>query len=270
MGGNACGGAGCYDIGTLDSMKNYLISSQEPYQQWGFVSYSNTKIHYNGATIAVAATEAVGFRFSILGNRFKDYGLYHMFLGDIAEVLIFNNNLTVNDKEATDGYFFDKYAPPLNLGKNLVIERGLCAPEISPRTYFESLLWSDGSTGDSLVAPGAGTYWCQGTDIYGRISSDTIVIFPASYNYIADSTICGGTNMTWDPEFTDTSFSYIWSDGSTDSLIVASDTGKYYFTVTDKSGCFINSDTMVIRTDSFSANLSETILICVTEISLDH
>ena len=256
-GGQACVGVPieCIYIGINDSNKVLLNATVEP-TTWGVVTFTKSTIYRNGGIIGSTGTPLDGMLLSRLGDRVFDEAQGHYFYGEMAEVLIFSKELTGAEKTKTDNYFYDKYAPPMSLGKDISVPYGFCGDTLRARTYFVSKLWSDNSTGDSLVVNKTGTYWCEGTDIFGRVSRDTVEVSFTEYTNYKDSTICMGGNMTWYPAINDSTYSYLWNDLSTDSFLLISDTGNYYFTVTDSSGCSSNSDTLVIQLDSFELKVT--------------
>jgi gliding motility-associated-like protein len=135
---------------------------------------------------------------------------------------------------------------PINLGK----DTSFCAGgsvTLQAAAGFTSFLWQDNSTNASLNATQKGTYWLQAKDINGCLSKDTLEItdlFAAPALQIGDDiSICTNNNYIFSPG---TSFkSYLWQDGSTASVFIASQLGKYWVQVTDNNGC-VNSDTAQI------------------------
>lgn len=139
-----------------------------------------------------------------------------------------------------------KKSIPINLGKDTSFCAGGSVTLQAP-AGFTSFLWQDNSTNASLNATQKGTYWLQAKDINGCLSKDTLEItdlFAAPALQIGDDiSICTNNNYIFSPG---TSFkSYLWQDGSTASVFIASQLGKYWVQVTDNNGC-INSDTAQI------------------------
>ncbi len=87
--------------------------------------------------------------------------------------------------------------------------------------------WQDGSTGSNYIISQAGTYTAS-VEINGCVSSDTIEI---SYSPIPiidlgpDQNICQGDTITLNAFFPNASYS--WQDGSTDSLLIVTNSGNY-------------------------------------------
>src|SRR5690554_6990297 len=108
--------------------------------------------------------------------------------GDIAEYIYYNRALTISEIEDVENYLRHKYAPPVNLGPNIT-QYGFCDTTLYAGKRFDSYLWSDGSTADSLIVYEPGTYWVETVDIFGFTSSDTIeLIFPEFQNPTSNST----------------------------------------------------------------------------------
>lgn len=66
---------------------------------------------------------------------------------------------------------------------------------------------------------------------------------PAKVALAADTTVCPGQQVVLHAG--SGFFSYLWNNGSTDSLLVAAAPGTYHVTVSDSAGC-VSSDTVVI------------------------
>ena len=111
--------------------------------------------------------------------------------------------------------------------------------------------WSTGATSAALSGLGAGTYGVTVTDGNGCtgtngaivnepdvLNATEIVIHVSSFNNSDGEValiVAGGTNP----------YSYLWSNGGTDSLITGLAAGTYIYTVADANGCAV-SDSVVI------------------------
>ena len=90
----------------------------------------------------------------------------------------------------------------------------------------DSYLWSDGSTGQTLAVSEAGKYWV--TITYETCTlTDTVQVFviDAPVDLGTDTTMCIG--QTFDIDATHPYGNYLWSDGSTDSVLSVRETGLY-------------------------------------------
>ncbi len=106
------------------------------------------------------------------------------------------------------------------------------------------VLWSDGSTDTTYLAPGTGTYWVRLTDACGNISSDTIHITESYTNVLtsmsATPVSCfGGNDGTASVVATQgtSPFTYQWTNTQTSSNISILIAGIYKVTVIDANQC---------------------------------
>jgi len=100
----------------------------------------------------------------------------------------------------------------------------------------ESYLWNTGATTQSIWAKDAGTYWVD-VSLSGCSLSDTIIIskYPdQGFELGADTTICFGDTLILYPG---SYASYLWQDGSTDSIFKVFEEGFYRLEVADTNGC---------------------------------
>src|SRR5690554_1071458 len=173
--------------------------------------------------------------------------------GAISEILLFNNVLTDSLRSLTNNYLRHKYAPPVNLGRN--ISYSLCDSVLYAGKHFTSYNWSDGSTADSLVVSNSGTYWVEVEDVFGNISSDTIEVVLPSFQHPTSQLYCPSEFIDWQTGLGE-HYNYLWSDGSTADSLVINSPGSYHVTVTDTNGCVFQSDTLVFDEDPFTATAS--------------
>lgn len=182
---------------------------------------------------------------------------------EVQEFLVFNSNLTDTQRAIIEKFILDKYAPPVNLGPD-VVANGICANVVlNAGDYFTSYLWSTGATTSTITATTLGTYWVQVTDPFGRVSSDTIrVLPPFTFNQLSDGYLCSGSTLVWDPNVPP-GFSLAWSDGSSGSTLSITQPGDYYVTVTDAFNCSFTSDTATLVLDPFpQADLGNNLTLC--------
>lgn len=184
----------------------------------------------------------------------------YFFNGRMGEILLFNTVLNDSLRELTHNYIRYKYAPPVNLGRN--ISYSLCDSVLYAGKHFTSYNWSDGSTADSLVVSNSGTYWVEVEDVFGNISSDTIEVL-SSLNYPTSQLYCPSEFIDWQTGLGE-HYNYLWSDGSTADSLVINSPGSYHVTVTDTNGCVFKSDTLSFQEDVFptSASLGPDLNLC--------
>lgn len=104
---------------------------------------------------------------------------------------------------------------------------------------FSSYLWNDGSTTQTLMVNGAGTYYVTVKDNNGCKGSDTTkitsILPPPSGFLPTDSFVCTNLPLLLQPSYVFTS--YLWSTGSTDSVVKITKPGIYSLEVTDNNNC---------------------------------
>jgi PKD repeat protein len=176
--------------------------------------------------------------------------------GDIGEILIYNNELGAADKYLVDTYLRFKYAPPVTLGPDtLMAANSVCTNIIlKAQSVYQNYIWSTGATTSSITVSSPGTYWVTVTDFLGNVSSDSIVVFPPfTMNLPSSGALCENTSIVWAPSYPTAAFSYLWQNGSTSPSFTITQSGSYFVKITDGSGCFIKSDTLVVTIDNYSS-----------------
>jgi PKD repeat protein len=165
--------------------------------------------------------------------------------GDIGDLIIYNLPLSGVQKNQLQNYLNDKYAPAVNLGADKTV-CGFPFTLKAKKDYFTNYLWQDASTADSLVVNAPGTYYVTATNVFGKNSSDTIVVNQNTAGYIVnlgknDTAICAGQSVRLNagPSY----LSYLWSTGATSNVLEVSTAGMYTVEVKD---CFgkISKDTV--------------------------
>src|SRR5690554_4907120 len=184
-----------------------------------------------------------------VGQSFSNY----FFNGKMSEIILFNSVLSDSLRSLTNNYLRHKYAPPVNLGRN--ISYSLCDSVLYAGKHFTSYNWSDGSTADSLVVSNSGTYWVEVEDVFGNISSDTIEVVLPSFQHPTSQLYCPSEFIDWQTGLGE-HYNYLWSDGSTADSLAINSPGSYHVVVTDTNGCVFNSDTLVFDEDPFTATAS--------------
>ncbi|TVQ86139.1 MAG: PKD domain-containing protein [Bacteroidetes bacterium] len=182
----------------------------------------------------------------------------HYFKGEITEILLYSRELNNQERESIENYLLHKYAPPVNLGFDVIVEYGFCPVEIDAGNYFESYLWSTGETNPSIFVNTSGKYKVTVTDIFGFQSIDSVLVkFPDVHLNEAQTLICAGDTIELystveNPEL----YSFLWNTGDTSQNLMVFDAGNYWVEIIDNEGCSILSDTVVVSVDNFSDNVS--------------
>ncbi len=119
-----------------------------------------------------------------------------------------------------------------------------------PSTY-NTYLWSDGSTNDSLLATASGLYTVVADDGAGCVHTDSLQLtfFPASVPQpvvtpAGTTTICEGDTATLSVGLGYST--YLWSNGATTHTILLTDSGAFTVYVTNGFGCHRTSDTATV------------------------
>src|SRR5690554_3719382 len=230
--------------------------------------YNINTLVINGSNSAIRENGSIKVSGNLPSNSFEGltmgayYGGGGNLSGDIAEYIYYNRALTISEIEDVENYLRHKYAPPVNLGPNIT-QYGFCDTTLYAGKRFDSYLWSDGSTADSLIVYEPGTYWVETVDIFGFTSSDTIeLIFPEFQNPTSQL-YCPSEFIDWQTGLGE-HYNYLWSDGSTADSLVINSPGSYHVTVTDTNGCVFESDTLTFQEDLFalSASLGADLELC--------
>jgi PKD repeat protein len=158
--------------------------------------------------------------------------------GDVGDIIVYTSALSVPQKVSIQNYLNDKYAPPVNLGG----DRTVCGFPVTikaKKDYFTSYVWQNASTADSLIVNAPGTYYVTATNVFGRNSSDTIVVNQNMVGYVVnlgknDTAVCAGQTVRLNagPDY----LSYLWSNGSTSNMIEIATAGTYMVEVKDCTG----------------------------------
>ncbi len=178
--------------------------------------------------------------------------------GELAEFILFCDPLSDSLINVVEAYLLDKYAPPVNLGPDVVLEYGFCTPTtLNAGDRFVSLLWSTGDTTSSFQAYGPGNYWVLATDIFGFVSYDEVHITGGlnTFTFADTLDVCMGDSVLWDTQLGH-NYDFEWQDGSNDSFFVIQEPGEYWVKVTDSFNCSVVSNTVLVRIDSFAVQAS--------------
>jgi gliding motility-associated-like protein len=111
---------------------------------------------------------------------------------------------------------------------------------------FVQYAWSNGMSGQAIVAKKAGSYSVIGITTEGCKSYDTVRVVNVFAKPVVSldhsSSLCTGSSRTLDAG----SFaSYLWNDGSTQERMTVNTTGTYSVEVTDYNGCRGNDTTRI-------------------------
>lgn len=189
----------------------------------------------------------------VIGSRFSS-GNYNSYIeAEILEIIVFDTILPNSERTIIENYLMDKYAPPINLGADTIINYSFCPINLNVPVGYTNVLWSTGETTNSIIAYPNNTYWVSGTDIFGRTTQDTITI--STQNYIlSDKNICFGENALLNTGLNN-DYIFLWSTAQTTPSINVSNAGLYWVQITDSLNCVFR-DSITVNVDSFSINIS--------------
>lgn len=134
-------------------------------------------------------------------------------------------------------------------------------------TGGDSYVWNTGATGPVITADISGplSYWVAGSNACG---TDTAYIAPRwmhTTTYYTNVSCYGGadgvlmahgTGGVWP-------YTYLWSNGSTDSVITGLEAGQYYsYTITDSDGCTMNGGTTLNQPNPLVLTVGGDTTIC--------
>lgn len=142
--------------------------------------------------------------------------------------------------------------PIIELPDDLLICEGQTT-ELNPGV-FDSYLWSDGSTSQTLTVATSGIYTVTVVDINGCSATASIEVSSSSVPELdlgTEVNMCEGYPIVLDPGLHN---SYLWSDGSTSRTLEVGTEGMYSVTVTNENGCSSSDAVYVIVSSAPEAN----------------
>jgi PKD repeat protein len=187
----------------------------------------------------------------LLLGRYRLSGSAFFMNGDMAEVIFYNVSLNDSLRGIVGNYLSDKYAPPINLGRDSTVTLGFCPITLNAPTGYTNLLWSTGATSASINVSTDGAYWVRGTNLFGQISFDTIQVTYPSIPQPTNTFICEGESNTWSADM-GAGYTYLWSSGATTPNLEITTPGTYSVTVTGPGGCSRNSGNFTFSIDNYT------------------
>lgn len=210
----------------------------------------------NTSNIAPGFNMNSTFRFLIGAyNDGTDLNEINFLNGSISEIIFFDNVDSIIQQKIIN-YLRYRYIPELNLGPDIRIPYSICINEtLDAGSGFQSYLWSDGSTGQTLTVTAPGKYWVEALDQFGFVSSDTIEVIAPSIAPPPSQLYCAGDVINWDTQL-GPDYDYLWSDGSTNDNLIINTSGNFSVQVTDSFGCTVTSNVLFFDEDPFPSLVS--------------
>jgi hypothetical protein len=177
----------------------------------------------------------------------------YFFKGQMLEVIVYNRVLTESERISVQNFIMNKYGPPVNLGPDIVSNYGFCDLNIGiSNSTLTNFLWSTGATTSNINVNSPGQYWLQATDIFGRISRDTIIINRPVYDSLNlnNQIVCFNNFDTLSPYIPVGNYSFVqWNDGNIMADRILNQNESIFYTLSDSLGCTRNSNNAVISID---------------------
>ena len=231
---------------------------------------SNNKYNRNGTQFGLGNLSNsfdfnTNFRFLIGAyNGAGDIGELNFLTGEIHEI-IFIDTVDVVENSNISNYLRYKYSPPINLGADIT-PNNFCPITLTAPTGFTNLLWSTGATSSSVALNQSGTYWVQGTDLFGYVSRDTVMVNYPVITPPLNTNICLNSSVQWNADM-GAGFTYLWNTGATTPILNISSPGTYSVQVMDALLCTKNSGNYNFAIDTYSQT---TLLGADTSLCIDN
>lgn len=131
-------------------------------------------------------------------------------------------------------------APVVDLGN----DQSLCDVSshiLQPAGNFSTVIWQDGSTGNTYMATQTGTYWVEAISQQGCSGFDTIQLTfgHSPVSLLSDTSACDQNEVILTAGTPD--MTYLWSNGSTNPQISILQTGDYWVTISNQCGSITDS-----------------------------
>ena len=116
---------------------------------------------------------------------------------------------------------------------------------LSVQNSYNSILWSNGSSQNSIWIDTVGTYWVKISDSLCN-NSDTIIVsdLQSSYLSINDTILCSGKSWKITLPINN---QYLWWNNNVSNSVFVSDSGNYWVKITDNCKTYIDSFTVALN-----------------------
>ncbi|MBI4649109.1 MAG: PKD domain-containing protein, partial [Bacteroidia bacterium] len=179
------------------------------------------------------------------------------FKGFIAEMIIYDTSLGLQDFNTVEQYLHYKYAPPISLGPDIHIPYGFCDTLTHAGERFTSYLWSTAETTDTIMISKSGVFSVTVTDIFGFTSTDEINVYYNDINQPIDTAICLYDTLYWNTGLTG-DYMFFWTGDTVpaDAVLPIYETGQYFGIIRDNEDCEYHTDTITVFVDPFEDIMS--------------
>ena len=252
--------SGIRAIAGNSSMNSLAYSKSQPYSYIINTIVYNTnssKIYENGHLKKASSVDSNPLGGFQIGRRTAVNTRY--FIGDFAEVIIYNRILSETEQQEVEQYLMDKYAPPVNLGSDLTINYGFCDTALTVTNYYTSYLWNTGSTDTSIIIDSPGEYWLEAVDIFNRTSRDSIIVsMPLRDSLILVNEFpCFNEPLSINAFIPQGNYQFeSWSDGNSNPSRLVTQNETLSYTVSDSLGCTWTSNDATMSIDNSLENIS--------------
>lgn len=217
----------------------------------------------NGAPLSAStlfnADNTNTFASDLLSIGARNAGSGLGFRGDLSEMILYENTLSIFQQQLVESYLHDHNSPPVCLGRDVVLDSVFCFTYVfnPPIHEYTAYLWSTGATTPSITVNNYGSYWLRTTDQLGRVSFDTIEFRPR-LRLVPDTAVCPSDSVLMDLSsfYGGNQVIFQWYDGSYGNSHYIAAPGTYWVSVTDSSACFSYVDTFQVFQDTFALTAS--------------
>ena len=187
-------------------------------------------------------------------------GLYSVTVTDANGCTDFDDRLVIVQPQPLINLGADT---TLCLGGELLLDAG---------NSLVNFTWNTGSSNQTILITGPGTYSVTGTDPFlcQATASITVSYSPVIIGglFNADTSVCSGDSLLLDPG--PGYLSYSWDNGNPNQYRFVSTSGTYSVTVSDDKGCLIIDDIIVTVRVPLEINIGNDTFICPgTSLVLD-
>ena len=169
-------------------------------------------------------------------------------------------------------YINFKALPVVNLGNDTAFCAGDSLILYSGQPATDTLLWSTGSTGDSIHVSASGTYTLSVSNGCKSSAAITVTVSPHPLVDLGpDTTECSGVPIVLQSSYSYTGATYIWSNAGAGPTTTATATGEYWLQVTvggcsgaDSINVTILYDTFTLYTPSFTICKGSSVQVLTT------